>query len=565
MSRPNIYLERPWLQYYPEEVPKGITVPDISLGEAFDQATDAFPQKPALVFYGTEISFQNLRNMVDKFAHAISQLGVQKGDKIVLHLFNCPQLVIAYFGAFKAGAVVSVVSPAYTADELKFLLEDSEAKLIVSQDLLYPTLKKSGSNPQNIIIANSDDFSSPSEEILGSDLLKAYEQVRGLYQSLADTPGVYSFQKLLDQYPPQPPQVTLNPKNDVAAIPYTGGTTAKPKGAMLTHSNLIAEHIQFKAVWPMLKPGEEVFPAFLPFSHIFGQALCMVHGILMGASLLIFSTPNMQHILQTCEHYKATIFTGVPTLYEMLKEHPAINMIDWKRYKILMAAGDALRESTANDWKEKTGSQLFEGYGLTETSGAVFANPYDRPKIGSMGCPMPGVWGAVISPEDGKPVSVGEVGELVISGSSVMKGYWKREEDNQEVFLNFEGKTWFRTGDLVRMDEEGYFHYYSRSKDLIKYKGYSVFAREIEEVIAAHPQVSEVAVVGIPDAKVGEYVKSYVVLHSETKEEIGQGNITSFCQERLAHFKIPRIVEFRDQLPKTNVGKLLKRALKEEG
>jgi long-chain acyl-CoA synthetase len=301
--------------------------------------------------------------------------------------------------------------------------------------------------------------------------------------------NVHSLQALLKAHPPEPPAVAIDPKADLAALPYTGGTTGNPKGVMLTHYNLIAANIGAQAVFSTIDPGKEVILAFLPFFHIYGQVVIMLNGLMQGNLLVLFTTPDTEEILAAMERYKATVFYGVPTLYEYLKEHKDTDKADWRRLKLILSGADTLHESTMNGWAKRTGSRITEGYGLSETCATSHVNPIDRPKSGSFGCPLPNVQAGVVNPDTLEFAPSGEVGELVLAGPNVMLGYWKRPEESALVFLDRGGVRWLRTGDLVRMDEEGYFHFYDRSKDLIKYKGYSIFAKDVEDVLYGHPQV----------------------------------------------------------------------------
>ena len=322
--------------------------------------------------------------------------------------------------------------------------------------------------------------------------------------------------------------------------------------------------MQTQAFWPILEEGKEVIPAFLPFYHIYGQVVAMINGLTQGSTLILFTTPDIDEIISAMERYRATVFFSVPTAYQFLKDYDKTSRINWKRLKIITCGADTLHESTVKDWERRTGSKILEGYGLTECSAVSHANPMGRIKAGSFGVPIPGMMAAVVRPETTEYVPPGEVGELLLHGLNVMQGYWKRPEDTKETLIELDGKTWLRTGDLVSMDEEGYFYFYDRQKDLIKYKGYSVFAREIEEVLTQHPQVKAAGVFGIPNPDVGQIIKAIVVLQSEARGKISEEELLKYCEENLAHYKVPKILEFRGELPKTDVGKVSRRELREE-
>jgi long-chain acyl-CoA synthetase len=290
----------------------------------------------------------------------------------------------------------------------------------------------------------------------------------------------------------------------------------------------------------------------------------MLNGLLQGNLLVLFTTPDTEEILAAMEKYQATVFYGVPTLYEYLKDHKDTDKANWKRLKLVLSGADTLHESTMSGWARRTGTHITEGYGLSETCAASHVNPIHRPKPGSFGCPIPNMTAAVIRPETQEFLPAGEVGELVLCGPSVMQGYWKKPEESAKVFMERDGLRWMRTGDIVRMDEEGYFHFYDRTKDLIKFKGYSIFAKDVEDVLYGHPQVKAAGVIGVADPAVGQRIKAIVVLQGDARGKVSEEEIKAYCRQQLADYKVPHIVEFRGELPKTDVGKVSRRELREE-
>jgi long-chain acyl-CoA synthetase len=558
------YDEKPWLKFYPEGVPATIEIPERSLTDVFDEVAGKYSGRDAMIFYGNKISFGKLREEVDRFATALHELGIRKGDKIALYLLNSPQYVIAYFGALKVGATLTPISPVYTSIEVKHQVEDSEAESIVCQDFLYDNVERSGVGFKNVILTSIGDYLPLSKKLAGKSILGRYGQMEVPSPQFIESRGFHQFQKLIKKYPPTPPKVEINAKEDIAVIPYTGGTTGLPKGAVLTHYNLLACGLQVQAFWPIIEEGKEVIPALLPFYHIYGQVVVMLNGLILGSTLLLFTTPDLDEVLSSMERYRATAFYSVPTAYQFLKDYDKTGRFNWKGLKAITSGADTLHESTVKDWERRTGARIIEGYGLTECSAVSHVNPLGRPKVGSFGVPLPNVGAAIVDYETGEYVPPGEVGELLIEGPNIMKGYWKRPEDTRESLVERDGKTWFRTGDLVRMDEEGYFFFYDRKKDMIKYKGYSVFAREIEEVLHQHPQVKAAGVLGVPDPTVGQLIKAIVVLQAEARGKVSEEEIVKYCEENLAHYKVPKIVEFRGELPKTDVGKVSHRELREE-
>lgn len=565
MEPKEIYASKPWLKHYPEGVTDKVDIPNVSVPDLFDQVVKRYSNKTALIFYGKKISYQELKELVDRFATALADLGVKKGDTVALYLLNCPQYVIAYFASLKIGAKVTPISPVYTSHEIKHQIEDSDAMTVVCQDILYDNVEKTGIRLKNVILTNIAEYLPTLKKMLGKSALgKVYGEMHVPTPKFMKEAGLIEFQDLMKKYSPNPPKVAIDPAKDIAALPYTGGTTGLPKAAILTHGNMVALQAQVRAFWPFFVEGNELVMAFLPFFHIYGQVVVMLGSLSQGFTMVLFTTPDIDDILSAMERYQASAFYGVPTMFEYLKEYEKTDRVNWKRLKLIACGADTLHESTIDAWERRTGSKIFEGYGMTETTAISHGSPIHRPKKGSFGVPLPGMKAAIIEHEGTNFLPVGEVGELILSGPNIMKGYWKREEGTKESLIEIDGEIWLRTGDLVSMDEEGYFHFFDRKRDLIKYKGYSVFARHVEEVLYKHPQIKAAGVVGVPDPKVGQLIKAYVVLESEARGKISEEEIINFCKENLAHYKVPKIIEFRGELPKTDVGKVSRRELREE-
>lgn len=566
MDPKETYLSRPWLSHYPKGVPADVDVPKKSIPQLFDAATETYSKKEALVFYGKKITYGELRQLVDRFATALADLGVAKGDTVALHLLNCPQYVIAYVATLKLGAVVTPISPVYTSQEVKHQLMDSGAKTVVCQDILYNNVERSGVKISNVILTNISEYLPWFKKLVGKGALgKVYQEMQGPNSRIMKMEGVHQFQELIKKYAPEPPQTNITPEEDVAVLPYTGGTTGLPKAAILTHRNLVACQAQALAFWQgIMPPGGDVIIAFLPFFHIYGQVIIMLCSLLQGGTVVLLTTPDIDDILSATELYKASFFYGVPTIFEYLKEYEKTDRVNWKRLKMIACGADTLHESTVKGWQRRTETKIMEGYGMTETTSLSHANPVHRPKAGSFGLPIPNINAAIIDHEGLDFVPVGEVGELIVSGPNVMQGYWNRPEETASSLIEINGRQWLRTGDLASMDDEGYFHFFDRKRDLIKYKGYAVFARHVEEVLYNHPQIKAAGVVGVPDPKVGALIKAYVVLQTEARGKISEDDIISYCRENLAHYKVPKIVEIRGELPKTDVGKVSRRELREE-
>jgi long-chain acyl-CoA synthetase len=560
------YEARPWLKWYLPGVPTDVEVEEKSVVDTFDETTDKWKDKTAIVFYGRKMSYKELRDQADRFAAALHDMGVKKGDKIALLLLNSPQFIIAYMGALKAGATLTTISPVYVGPEIKYQLEDAGARMIVCMDILYANVERSGVKLDAVILTSIGEYLPGMKKFLGSSVLRA------VYQKMAAPPveifqkeGFYRLQDLLKKYPPNPPQIQFNIREDIVTLPYTGGTTGRPKGAKITHYNFGAARQLGSKFWgDIVQEGKETVIAYLPFYHVYGQVVVMMGGMTEGYTSILITTPDPDDILNAIESYHGTIFYGVPSLYEYLKDYEKTNRVNWKKIKVLISGADALLEDTAMGWEKRTGARIHEGWGMTETTSTGVVSPYGRAKIGSFGVPMPGCVAGIVDAEGTKFLPVGETGELVFKGPNVFEGYWNKPEATKEVFMDVDGETWLRTGDLARMDEEGYFYFYDRKKDMIKYKGLQVFAREVEEVLTSHPQVREAGVIGVPDPDVGEKVKAIVVLESEARGRVSEEDIQKYCAGKLAGYMVPKIIEFRGEVPKTDIGKVSRRELREE-
>ena len=566
MSNKDIYESRPWLKFYAKGVPADVVIPEKSVVQTIDETTEKYKDKTAVIFYGQKISYRELRDQIDRFATALCDLGVKKGDKVALLLLNSPQFIIAYFGSIKAGAVLTAISPVYVSPEIKHQILDSGATTIVCQDILWENVERTGVKLDRVILTNIAEYLPALKKFLGKSMLRAvYQKMSAPPPEIFKREGFYQLQELLKKYPPKPPKIEFNIHEDLVSLPYTGGTTGLPKAAMITHFDLVAAQHIAQVFWgDIVQPGKEVVIGYLPFYHIYGQSVVMSGSMTQGYTLVIFTTPDLDDILNAIENYGATIFYSVPALYEVLRDYHRTDRVNWKKIKVLVSGADALLEDTARGWEKRTGVKIHEGWGMTETTSVGIVSPYGRPKIGSFGVPMSSCVAAILDPAKDEFLPLGETGELAFKGPQIAKGYWNKPEDTKLMFVQIDGETWVRTGDLARMDEEGYFYFYDRKRDMIKYKGLAVFAREVEEVLTSHPQVKEAGVIGVADADVGEKVKAIVVLETEARGKVTEQDILVYTMERLAHYKCPKIVEFRGEVPKTDVGKVSRRELREE-
>ncbi len=554
---------RPWVKHYDEGVPADVDVPEVPLFKFLDDSASAFPRRTALYFFGRKVSYRELLDSANRFAKALSELwGVGKGDRVAIYLPNTPQFAIAYYGAIKTGATVTPVNPLYTPRELAYQLSNSEARVLVALDMfkdkVEEALRAEGVKVEAVIYTGIDDY-LPGIKALLYRLKERKPKIR------YDGRRVVKFTELLRRFEPRPPAVTINPREDVVALMYTGGTTGTPKGAMLTHYNIVANVLQIDAWWKRGRKGEDVMVGVLPWFHIYGQTVVLHTGIYRAATILVYPRFDLDRILKDIERFRANIFHGVPTIYAMIVNRPDIHKYDLRSLEVCISGAAPLPVAVAEKFEKLTGAKLREGYGLTETSPVTHVNPiYGRYKVGSIGLPVPSTYAAIADPE--KPILLppGATGELVISGPQVMKGYYKMPEENEKAFFECCGMRWFRTGDIAYMDEEGYFYIVDRKKDLIKYKGYSVYPREVEEVLYRHECVVEAAVIGVPDPEVGERIKAFVVLKPECRGKVTERDIIEFARKHLAPYKVPKEVEFRDELPKSAAGKILRRVLREE-
>ncbi len=490
---------------------------------------------------------------------------MKKGDRVALLLLNTPEHIIAFYAALRIGAVVTAISPVYVSSEIRHQLEDSGAELLICQDILYEVVRKTGITFRQVILTSVTESLPAMKKLMGKSIL------RGVYQKMAAPPAdiknrgnFHDFQKLLAGHTPDPPLITIDPKQDLVTLPYTGGTTGKPKGVMITHYNIVANLYQFKNFLSVLEEGKETWISYMPFYHAAGQVIALLNGILQGFTLIVMTNPDIDDILSAVVSTQTSTFFGAPTIYEILKDHTKTDRVPWKSMKVILSGADALHEYTARDWKKRTGTDIQEGYGMTECTAVTHENIPGNIRIGSVGVPICNTLAAILDPDKDEFSPLNEIGEIAIIGPQVTKGYWNNPPATQDCIATIDGEKWWRTGDLGRMDENGFFYVYDRKRDLIKYKGLRVYAREVEEVLKTHPKIKEVGVIGVKDIKVGEIVKALVVLESDARGSLSEKDILEYCNDKLAHYKLPGIIEFVGELPRTDVGKVSRRELREE-
>ncbi|MEB3765906.1 MAG: long-chain fatty acid--CoA ligase [Desulfurococcales archaeon] len=552
------YSSKPWLKSYDEGVPSEIEIPEKPLYWILEQAAEQFPNRTALHFLGRNVSYKELLDSAKRFASYLKSRGVGKGDVVGLFLPNSPMFAIAYYGTLMAGATVSPMNVLYSPSEIHHQLEDNGAKILVAIDVFKDKVEAGVPNTVKEVVWTGIQDYLPG--------IKAF-----LYKLKFKPPKITEdernklLKKILKEYQPIDEPAKVDPKNDIAALMYTGGTTGVPKGAELTHFNLLSNVLQIDSWYKRGVKGKDVFVGALPWFHIYGQTAVLNTGIYRAATILVFPRWDVKQVMKAIAKFRANMFHGVPLMYISIINHPEVKKFDLTSLEACISGAAPLPVAVAKKFEELTGAKLREGYGLTETSPVTHVNPIlGKAKVGSIGVPVPSTIAAVADPEEPVLLPPGEVGELVISGPQVMKGYHNMPEENKKVFFECCGRRWVRTGDMAKMDEEGYFFIVDRKKDIIKYKGYSVFPREIEEVLYKHECVQEAAVIGVPHPEYFEYPKAFIVLKPECKGKVTEQDIIEYARKHLAPYKVPKAVEFRDDLPKSAVGKILRRLLREE-
>jgi long-chain acyl-CoA synthetase len=550
---------RPWLDAYPPGVPASYAYPLVPLTRLLDDAAKDFPETEAIHFLGYRLTYRQLLDKVDRFAAALSELGVRKGDRVGLILPNCPQHVVALFAALRIGAVVAENNPLYTEAELEHQINDAGCKVLVCLDPIYAKLARLKGRLRTVehIIATGIQDALPFPKNL---LFPVKGKRDGTYAKIPEGEGVLRMTDLVNRTAPTATQVPVEPASDLAMLLYTGGTTGVSKGVMLTHYNLVANAFQGRLWLPDVQAGRENVLCVLPFFHSYGLTTCLTVGMLSAATLTLLPRFDVDTVLKTIDDRKPTLFPGVPTIYVALNNAPDVKKYDLSSIRACLSGAAPLPVEVARTFEELTGGKLREGYGLTETSPITHANPiYGRAKKGKIGLPVTDTVCVLMDLDDPtKPAEEGQPGELAIHGPQVMAGYWNRPEETAEVLRD----GWLLTGDIATIDEEGYVAIVDRKKDMIIAGGYNVYPRDVEEVLFRHPKVAKAVVAGIPDAYRGETVKAYIVLKEgqrATAEEVD-----AFCRSELAAYKVPTAYEFRDELPETMVGKVLRRLLVEE-
>ncbi|MBM3126351.1 MAG: long-chain fatty acid--CoA ligase [Chloroflexi bacterium] len=556
--------EKIWLTHYDKGVPPTFEVPKVPLFHFLEESARKYPDRACTIFKGAVITFSEMKAITDSVAAALTDMGVKKGDRVGIFMPNTPQFVMAYFGILKAGGVVVATNPLYTPPEIEYQASDAGIEFMFVMTNFYETIKKAQPKTKikKMIVTNLKETLPPVLRVL---FTLAREKKAGFRIEGGLRDGDIWFQDVLAKYKNAPrPNVDFAP-DDTALFQYSGGTTGVSKGAVATHYNVVANTLQIKNWMVNIEEGNEIVLMGIPLFHVYGMVAGMHFAMAGGASMVMIpNVRDLKDVLENINKFKPTIFPGVPTLYNALNNHPevAAGKYNLSSIKACISGSAPLLRETKEKFEKLSGGVVFEGFGLSEAPTATHCNPLlGENRTGSIGLPLPNVDCEIISLDDGETVlPVGEVGELVINSPNVMKGYHNMPTETANSLRKLkDGKTWLFTGDIARMDEDGYFYIVDRKKELIKPGGYQVWPREVEEVIAAHPKVMEVGVAGIPDPYRGETVKAWVVL--KAGETLAEEDLKSFCKDKLAAYKVPTHYEFRTELPKTTVGKILRREL----
>jgi long-chain acyl-CoA synthetase len=555
----------PWTKNYDKGVPLHIDYPQVPLFHFLDDSAKKYPDVPCTIFKGAKISFKEMSGITDQVAAALAGMGVKKGDRVGIFMPNTPQFVMAYFGILKAGGVVVAINPLYTPKEIEYQVNDAGIEIMFVMSNFYKVMKAAQPNTKikSLIVTNIKETLPPILRVL---FTLAKEKKGGFRIEGGLAQGDLWMKDLIAKYKPADrPKLDIGP-DDIALFQYSGGTTGISKGAVALHRNVVANTLQIKRWMTTLNEGDEIVLMAIPLFHVYGMVCGMHFALASGASMVM--VPNARDIpdvLENIEKYHTTIFPGVPTLYNAINNNPAVQAgkFNLRSIKACISGSAPLMRETKEKFEALSGGIVFEGYGLSEAPTATHCNPLvGTNKTGSIGMPMSDVDCRIISLDDGTTeMPLGEIGELVVRGPQVMKGYHNMPTETANTLRTLPDGTgpWLFTGDIARMDEDGYFYIVDRKKELIKPGGYQVWPREVEEAIMAHPKVLDAGVAGIPDPYRGETVKAWIVV--KPGGTLSEDEVKAWCKERLAPYKIPTHIEFRTELPKTTVGKILRREL----
>jgi long-chain acyl-CoA synthetase len=551
------YDKKPWLSHYDKGVPHKIEYQNITLPGYLSRSVQTFPNRTALNFEGFKITYRQLDEMVHRFAACMRAFGIQEGDRVAILLPNVIPCVVSYYACLKIGAITVMHNPLSADSELEYQLNDAGAKLLITLDLLVDRVLRlrSKTTIEQIIYTSFNDYLPFAKRTYVS----LFSAGKGLTKKVKYSEDVYAWKDLIADYGPEVVGAGHG-FDDIAMLQYTGGTTGVSKGVMLSHRNLSCQIQQINAWFPQFAGKDEIILGALPFFHSFGLTCAMNNAIFAGWENVLVAKPSPDNLLAAIRRYKPTFVPLVPTMYIGILGHPKVGKSGLTCIKGCFSGSAPLPVEVIKNFERLTGAAISEGFGLTESSPITHANPFQgKRKVGSVGLPFPDTVCRIVDLDEGQnDVAIGEPGELIIKGPQVMKGYWNRPKETAIALK----AGWLYTGDIATMDEEGYFYIVDRKKDMIISGGYNVYPREIDEVFYSHPEVLEACSIGIPHPTRGEQIKVFVVLNegrTTTSEEL-----VEYCKDRLAKYKLPTQIEFREELPKSNVGKILRNALKEE-
>lgn len=552
-------LDRPWFAHYPPDVPHSIEIPNVRFPDLVEEMVQRFPDRTALIFENARTSYRELWEASGRFAAALASDGFVAGDRLALYLPNCPAYPIAYLGAQRLGVTVVQVSPLYIEQDLVHLLADARPKGLVCLEIHYPNVTRVAAKVTlpTVYVARLRQFFPPFVRPFVNIVLRR----SGHSTAVPAGPGVRSFHDAIRSKGTFPKPANGDPGREVAVLQYTGGTTGRPKAAMLSHRNVVANAVQCRA-WFRGPPGSSIVLASIPFFHVYGLTVALNFPLIHGGTIILELRPDPTEILKLVKRHRPSEFPGVPALYAAINHHPKVANYDLRSIQICLSGSAPLPAEVQRRFEELTGGQLIEGYGLTEASPVTHANPVrgGERRAGTIGLPLPNTDQRIVDLETGtRTLPPGETGELAVRGPQVMLGYYGQPEETELVLRD----GWLYTGDIAVLDADGYARIVDRKKDMVDVGGLKVYPREVEEVLFQHPAVAEAAAVGVPDERLGEAIKAFVVLKpggAATETEL-----IDFVRARIAHYKAPRAVEFRTSLPKSGVQKVLRRTLRAEG
>ncbi len=549
-----LIVNRFWHKSWPKDFPFDIEIPTTTIHDTLTATAHRYPDNPAYHFQGNTVTFKEVDLLSNQLANGLLELGVKKGDRIAFMLPNVPQAPLSLFGILKAGGIVTPINPLFKQHELRYQLDSAEVRHLIALDLFHEVVEagRQGTSLESVIYTRTGEYLGKLKEFLARITRKIP------HPTLPTSPDVHLFQDLIKHQSTITPSIPVA-SDDTAALLYTGGTTGPPKGAMLSHQNFMF-NAKVGSQWFKVREGAESFIGILPAFHAFGFSCIIVLSALIAASVVLIPRPDMKEILKSIQHYQATVLVGVPTLYVSILASPWLKKYNINSLENCFSGAASLPVEVLKQFEQETGSYIVEGYGMTETSPILTLIPQGILRPGSVGIPTFNTDIKIVNQtDDTKELPIGEWGEILARGPQIFQGYWNAPEATADTLRG----GWIHTGDVGRFDSDGYLYIGDRKKDLIKRSGYSVFPAEVESLLYRHPSIAECAVIGVSAPRVGEEVKAFIVLKPENKGKITEDEIRNWAKQQMAAYKYPRVIEFREELPKSAVGKILRRELRE--